>query len=239
MKTKLCFLGQHDTRNNEFKLHTHDCYEIIYFASGSGSVRIGDMTFPVAAHSCCIVPPQCEHTEQLGQDSKIMFIGFEYSSDGRELTGTVFQHAEIGTLFQKLFSEYKQQAVGYEVAIDSLLKLMLTIALRAVVNDGSKCKNLDYVKNYIEQYHGTKIDFGELAVISGYSYDYFRNIFKKRFGISPQGYLMDIRLSNAKYMLENTELSCTEIAYKCGFSNSAQPSMMFKKKFGVSPSAIK
>ncbi|MBO4976774.1 MAG: AraC family transcriptional regulator [Lachnospiraceae bacterium] len=36
-------------------------------------------------------------------------------------------------------------------------------------------------------------------------------------------------------MLLNKTLSCTEIAYRCGFSNSAQFSAMFKREKGISP----
>ena len=79
MQSKLCFLGQHDTKNNEFKLHTHNCYEIIFFASGKGSIFIDNKTFPVTPFSYCIIPPHTEHTEILENNSKIQFIGFKFN----------------------------------------------------------------------------------------------------------------------------------------------------------------
>ena len=94
---------------------------------------------------------------------------------------------------------------------------------------------LDYGTSSTNQ----KINFGQLAKISGYNYDYFRHIFKQRFGISPQDYLIEVRLENAKRLLKGTKLTCTEIAYNCGFSSSAQMSLLFKRKFGVSPLAYK
>jgi len=39
--------------------------------------------------------------------------------------------------------------------------------------------------------------------------------------------------------LEFGGLTCTEVAYRCGFSNSAQMATMFKKKLGIVPSAVK
>ena len=98
---------------------------------------------------------------------------------------------------------------------------------------------MEYIKNYIEQHFDQKLDFKELAHMSGYSSDYFRHLFRAHFGVSPQEYMIDARLQKAKALLEEGHLSCTEVSYKCGFSNSAQLSTMFKKKFGCSPSAVR
>ena len=241
MKTKLYFLGQHDTKNNAFKPHTHTCYEMIYFISGNGIALVAGKPYSVSAQSCCIVPPNCEHTEQLNEEGKILFIGFEYDDTEYKLEQGIFQSTdtEIASLFYKIFEEYKVQDIGYQSATKSLLNVLLITALRTSRTESKQCKNLDYIRAYIEQYYNTKINFTELAALSGYSCDYFRSIFKKRFGVSPQTYMINIRLERAKEMLEATSLSCTEIAYRCGFSNSAQLSVMFKKHFGVLPSAFK
>jgi AraC-like DNA-binding protein len=78
-----------------------------------------------------------------------------------------------------------------------------------------------------------------LSALTGYSYDYFRHIFKVAYGISPQDYLINVRLEQAKSMLHNTALSCTQIAISCGFSNSGQMSVMIKRRYGKSPLALR
>jgi AraC family transcriptional activator of pobA len=135
--------------------------------------------------------------------------------------------------------EYKQQDAEYEIAAGAFLDLLLVSTMRNVNSVSRKCKDIEYIKAYIEQYSNQKINFGQLAKISGYNYDYFRHIFKQRFGISPQDYLIEVRLENAKRLLKGTKLTCTEIAYNCGFSSSAQMSLLFKRKIGVSPLAYK
>ena len=72
--------------------------------------------------------------------------------------------------------------------------------------------------------------------MSGYSYDYFRHYFKKQYGMSPQSYLINVRLENAYSMLSSTpDISITEVAISCGFSDSSQFSVMFSRHFGTSP----
>ncbi len=38
LHTEICFLNRHNTKNNPFKLHSHTCYEIVYFIAGKGIV---------------------------------------------------------------------------------------------------------------------------------------------------------------------------------------------------------
>lgn len=239
MSLELCFLGQHDTKTDEFKNHSHNCYELIYFTSGEGKIFIEGKVYSISANSYAIIPPNTEHTEIFKTDGKIMFIGFKNS--GYEIKCGAFNNAksDIITYIYKIFDEYKTQESNYKTAIKSLISLLLIETSRQTTRESKKCHNLDYLKTYIEQYYYNKINFKELSELSGYSYDYFRVIFKRRFGESPQTYLIDIRLNHARQMLESTNLSCTEIAYDCGFSNSAQMSTMFKKKFGISPTSFK
>jgi AraC family transcriptional activator of pobA len=193
----------------------------------------------VSASSFCVVAPKTEHTELLGERGEVMFVGFR--SDGKSVPCGILQNTEPETLllFHRIFDEFRNQYTGYKTAINSLLNLIILSSLRRNSTENKKCRDLDYIKTYIEQYYNSKINFKELSALSGYSFDYFRHIFKQKFGVSPQEYMIDIRIQNAKRLLETSNLSCTEIAYRCGFSNSAQMSTMFKEKFGVSPTHAK
>ena len=234
-------MNKHDTKNNTFKLHSHSCYEIVYFLTGSGKTMIGDKSQPVREHSYCVVAPGSEHIECIEGYGEILFIGFEYDDSSYRLEEGVYYNGEMTklSLFNDIFNEYREQELGFEIASKALLELFLISVLRDTAPENKRCKDLYYIKAYIEQHADQKINFRELASISGYSDDYFRYMFKQKFGIAPQGYMIDIRLNNAKQMLNSTSLSCTEVAQRCGFSNSAQLSAMFKKKWGISPSDVK
>lgn len=240
-KSKIRFINRHNTENNEFKLHFHNCYEIIYILSGKGTATIGEKTYSVSDGTYCIIPPKAKHTEVLDGDGEIMFIGFEYDNPELTLGEGVYQTVDTSVLLilNKIAEEFTCQDTGYNVAANALLDLLMVTAVRRSGATSKKCKDLDYIKTYIEQYYNQKISFSQLADLSGYSYDYFRHMFKQRFGISPQEYMIDIRLRQAKRLIEKTDLSCTEIAYNCGFSNSAQLTSMFKKKYKKPPTAFR
>ena len=239
MDVSISFLNRHNTKSNRFKPHIHDCFEVVYFLTGSGKTVIGDKSYPVKENCFCIIPPHTLHSEYIDGYGEIMFIGFEYKTVRFPVKEGVYAADELYTysLFNEIFKEYREQKNGYEAAASAMLALFLIKASRLDTKSGDneRCKDLEYIKEYIRNHFDQKISFRELAALSGYSYDHFRHIFKQRFGISPQEYMIDIRLENAKKKLCETELSCTEIAYLCGFSNSAQMSSMFKKRFSVSP----
>ena len=239
-KHSIYFLNKHNTHINEFKLHIHNCYEIIYILSGSGTVVIGDETYPIAQDMYYVVSPQTYHTEQFDGYGEILFIGFGYNDKGFIPQDGIYCASDTVLMyFKKIMDEYKQQDAEYEIAAGAFLDLLFVSTMRNINGASRKCKDIEYIKAYIEQYSNQKINFGQLAKISGYSYDYFRHIFKQRFGVSPQDYLIEVRLENAKRLLKGAKLTCTEIAYTCGFSSSAQMSLLFKRKVGASPTAYK
>uniref|UniRef100_UPI00359F865A helix-turn-helix domain-containing protein n=1 Tax=Klebsiella variicola TaxID=244366 RepID=UPI00359F865A len=46
-----------------------------------------------------------------------------------------------------------------------------------------------------------------------------------------------MRLVSARVKLRETEMSITEVAYLCGFANSNHFTTLYKKVFGLTPSA--
>jgi len=58
-------------------------------------------------------------------------------------------------------------------------------------------------------------------------------------GKSTSHYIRFLRLTNAKKLLEETDLSVSEVAFKVGFSSHSYFSRVFKEEFGYRPSEIK
>ena len=65
---------------------------------------------------------------------------------------------------------------------------------------------------------------------------YISKIFKDIMGDSPINYLIRIRLSKAKELLENSKLSIKEISEAIGYKDPYYFSKLYKKYYGISPS---
>ena len=110
---------------------------------------------------------------------------------------------------------------------------MLHIARKE--NDTGNTKNFDYIINLLRENFFEHINLSDCAKQLNISYDYFQHKFKKLTGTSPQQFLIEQRLLFAEKLLIEGNSNCTEIAYRCGFSTSAQFSAFFKRRFGQSP----
>lgn len=95
----------------------------------------------------------------------------------------------------------------------------------------------DYIRFSIEymqeNYPSAKID--DLARYIGISRSYLSTIFKQKMLISPQEYLMGIRVTKAKELLEQTDYPIGWISAKIGYDNQMTFSKMFHRKAGLSP----
>ncbi len=60
-------------------------------------------------------------------------------------------------------------------------------------------------------------------------------IFKKEYGVTPYQYVLGKKISQAKELLKNTNLSVKEIAARLSFADAYYFSNVFKQKRGVSP----
>lgn len=59
--------------------------------------------------------------------------------------------------------------------------------------------------------------------------------FKTMLGRSPRQYLQEIRITQAKRKLVETDWTVTDIAFECGFADAAQLSRLFKEATGMTP----
>ena len=103
------------------------------------------------------------------------------------------------------------------------------------IEDGDERIDWNLVIDMIDSHYCESIDFCEIAEQFHYSYSRFRLLFSEHFLMSPQEYLIARRLEQAEQLLELTDLSMTEIAYRSGFSSSSNFSKAFKKHYDVLP----
>jgi len=92
---------------------------------------------------------------------------------------------------------------------------------------------MDYLK---ENLTDPGLQISALAGKAGVSETYLRRIFKKRYGLSPAGYITRERMRQAKNLLESgEEMTIQQVALQVGYRDALYFSRTFRKHFGVSP----
>lgn len=224
-------------KNIQIKPHTHNFYELVYYAQGRGRGTVGEKEYRFESDSFIIIPPDTCHSEQHFAKADVICLSFTAKAEFEEdiysdTTG------EIKELLNKLLSEAANQHYGYREMMTAIITELLISIKRNRHLKQSSSKDFKYIINYIKENYHEKIKLTDCAEQLNISYDYFRHKFKEITGLSPQELLLEQRLNASKKALKEG-MNCTEAAYRCGFSTSAQFSMLFKNKFGISPVAYK
>lgn len=88
---------------------------------------------------------------------------------------------------------------------------------------------------YLEKDSEQKLSISEIASLCSVSEIYFRKLFKKYSGLSPNEYRIHRKIERAKLLLEYEPLSVSEISDLLGFTDSAYFAKVFKERVGISP----
>ena len=94
---------------------------------------------------------------------------------------------------------------------------------------------IEEAKCHLHDHWNKEVDVKELAESLNVSYRHFRRLFKSSTGVPPQQYILNLRIIQAKKLLEGP-LTVKTIAYKTGFDDPYHFSRLFKQKTGMSPS---
>ena len=76
----------------------------------------------------------------------------------------------------------------------------------------------------------------QLAVYAGRSRRQLERLFREQLGTTPQRYYMELRITEARRLLQHTELSQVEVLVACGFVSPSHFSKCYSAYFGYRPS---
>lgn len=74
-----------------------------------------------------------------------------------------------------------------------------------------------------------------VAERTGISNRQLERLFKRYLNSTPKKYLNALRLGRARQLLQETEMSVTEVTLACGFENPSHFSRLYRQTYGVSP----
>ena len=97
----------------------------------------------------------------------------------------------------------------------------------------------ELVEEYIHKHYMELLELGEIAEKFGFSVSYLTKIFTKFTGKTPSKYIRDYRISLAKQLLRNPNLSISVVGKKVGYPDQFHFSKIFRQATGMSPSEFR
>lgn len=148
--------------------------------------------------------------------------------------------------FDEMLTEYERHSPYSQLILKGMLiRLILTIYenKKDIIDNTIKIYAFDSRIHdailYIEGHYADDLTLQGLARVVSLSPAYFSKLFHQITGSSLSAYLTMTRLQHAQILLATTDLSITEIASQCGFSNANYLCNVFKNKIHMSPTEYK
>ena len=90
-------------------------------------------------------------------------------------------------------------------------------------------------RTLIERDYPTTLDLDRLARQACYSRYHFIRRYRDEYGLTPHQHLTHVRIQAARRLLDETDLSVTEVCFAVGFVSLGSFSTLFKRHVGRSP----
>ncbi|MCR5102461.1 MAG: response regulator [Butyrivibrio sp.] len=117
--------------------------------------------------------------------------------------------------------------------------ITLSKVIRKINTNGKSGNIILDITNYISENIGREIFVSEIADYIGMNPEYLTRYFKKEQGISIKKYIDKERIDRSKQLLQNTDISVTDIAEKVGYSGYSNYARAFKQHTGISPTSYR
>lgn len=215
-------------------------FEIEFYLEDSKSFYINKRKYDIKKNHILIAKPGEFRYSEL--PFKTLYIKFYANELIEEMIKGLPDYFPVvrANRIKNLFEEYielNEQAQPNILLTSSKLLSLIDYIVRDTKNEDL---NINYelikkAKKFIEQNFCEKIGLDDIASSVNLSNTYFHNIFTAATGISPHRYLIDTRISNAKKLLWDPEISINEVAEKSGFGSQQYLNLIFKKETGVTP----
>ena len=166
------------------------------------------------------------------------FWGMLYRND-IEKNNVISGHKEMISLFQEIEAERQKKSPLYRLVIAAKLTEILVLMTRHFgLAEKSNVKigsDIYHVLEYIDKHYQNNVSQREVADLINMSTSGFSRYFTKCMGIGFAEYIMQKRIQRAIHMLQDSDKTVLEIAFDCGFNNTASFYKAFKKITKLNP----
>ena len=134
-----------------------------------------------------------------------------------------------------IIKHIKENQSEYTIS-NELYSLLCNISNENTINqEDQRVSQIETAKKFVISNYNKNISIKEMADTAHMSISYFSKIFRESTGFSPYDYLLSVRLDKSKELLQKTDDSIQNIAFKTGFNSASNFIYFFKKETGISP----
>lgn len=238
-------------RGFDFPPHLHSQLELLYVRSGKMTVTVREHTADLPAGSLAVIFPNQIHSYQAGREAGLVtmlicdtaYAGGYLDALTRCHPANPFLtserlHPNVAYAMGELVQEYETAGKDSPVC-GPLVQLILARVMPALSLEQNRTvdsQNLTWrIAEYIDRHYRDSLTLDSLSKALGVSRYYLSRVFSEKMGQGFSSYLAEIRLSNAKTLLKETDLTVAEVAEQSGFESQRTFYRCFRSHQGLTP----
>ena len=214
--------------------------ELIFHFSGQSTVHFGDQTLEIKPNTLRFLPKgdNGRYDVEFRENGECIDVFFDAESP---LSSSAFamdtsKNEKLGGLFKRLFLTWSAKNDGYYFESMALLYRILSELQRAEYLPSERAER---IRPALDIIHGQFLlrDFtlSELADACRMSESYVQRLFRKKYGVPPKKYVIQLKIDHACQLLALGRYTVTQVARLCNFSDVYFFSRQFKAYTGVTP----
>lgn len=224
-----------------------DSFLIMYIKRGTLTIDYGEKTEVASEGSFIFLDCYKPHGYSCDVECEALWCHFDgvlakrYYENIVSHLGNIINLPDANTVVSKmnaLFNIFHNHNHIKEPLISKYLNDILTSFLLYSPQSITSTNYVDMsedIISYINEHFAENIMVSDLASIAKLSQYHFIRTFKKETGFTPHEYIINTRITNAKYLLKNSTLPIKDICFDTGFSSESVFCSSFKKYVGITP----
>lgn len=235
-----------------FGAHLHRQVEIFYVLEGEVDIRIDTVLKTVKAPGLSIAFPNTVHSYETKNHCRFAILIFDITLAG-EYTNLLTHyrckdsfispeqmHSDIYYSIEALMKEKGTMDIRLVKAFFSIILGRIFEQLTLVENTkADQVYNPQKILTYIAQNFTQPISLESISKELGISKYTISRIFSQKIGTSFSSYVNSLRIGLAQQLLNQQDMSVTELSYECGFESPRTFNRAFNDFCGVTPSEYK
>ena len=252
-------------RYDTHQIHSHDFFQIIYVYSGCSSVYISKDSMEISQGDLILLMPGTEHRLAVNNDECIVIkIYIRSSTFEKTFYRWLYEDNQLSDLFrQSIYNNRTGNYMVYRTGEDEVIRRNVLSLYTEYLNAGKyndiveECLLTEIfcylIRNYSESLdrngisavlkyiidHRATVTLDELSDKMGYTKNYICRMIKQSTGLTFLDILFTARLTTAKKLLIENDMTIDECSQHSGFTNVKQFYRVFRKSLGTTPKSFR
>jgi AraC-like DNA-binding protein len=230
-------------------------YLIYYVIKGKGTYRIGNNSYHIKKGNAFLIEPGIATYYEADETDpwEYVWVGFSGAMASQYISQIFTEdspfisckdNSNLEACVREMISCFLQKSV-----IDISLRPYLYKFLYCLNNNITNLKRIEsrnlpegYVElatGYIDNNYFNDISIDDVSKYVNLTRAYLFRLFKKYLRISPQQYLINIRMEKACELLQNSDFAIGYVARSAGYRDVLLFTKIFKKKIGITPTEFR